>query len=125
MMTIQEAIDELDALKPNSYTAAQKIKWLSDIDLLAYNEILSTHEDAPETAFTGYASVADTATRLLIPAPYTDVYRWYLESRVDLANAETGKYNNSITLFNNAYLTFTDRYNREHAPLQNTAAFHW
>ena len=32
MMTINELIAKVDALRPNAYTPAQKTAWLSDVD---------------------------------------------------------------------------------------------
>ena len=121
-MTIREAIEQTDALKDNQYTQEQKIGWLSQLDGYVFKEIILTHEN-DGTPFSGFNSETDPDTELLVPAPYTDVYRWFLESRIDLANGELAKYNNSVSLYNNAYLTYFDYYNRTHAPLQQAAYF--
>ena len=98
-MTIIEAINRIDALKPNGYGQAEKIKWLSDLDRTVKAEIIDTHEGGGE-AFAGYGSDTPLDTVLLIPALYDDVYVKWLEANIDYANGEYGKYNNSIAMFN-------------------------
>ena len=43
-MTIIEAINKIDSLKPNTYTQNEKIKWLSALDALIYKEIIAPHQ---------------------------------------------------------------------------------
>ena len=44
-MTIIEAINRIDELKPNSYTYLEKIGWLSKLDGTIKKNIIDTHED--------------------------------------------------------------------------------
>ena len=124
-MTVIEAIALVDRLKPNKFTEADKVKWLSDIDGLIVRELVDTHENRPlEGNFEGYIDLVSSGEKELIaPYPYDILYRWYLESQIDLGNMEIAKYNNSKTLFNNAYSTFTDHYNRTHMPRQQVSGF--
>lgn len=121
-MTIGQAITQCDAIKQNRYTAADKIRWLSDLDGLVKRQVLDTHESSEETAsgFTGYdpEDVGVQDTELLIPEPYTDVYLKYLFSQIDFANAEFERYNNSAILYNTAWQAYVNDYNRTHLPLQ-------
>ena len=116
-MTILECIDMVDALKPNQFSMADKVRWLSDIDASIVRELIDTHENSPlDGPFVPYE---ENDTRSLIaPHPYDILYRWYLESQIDLGNMEIGKYNNTRSLFNTAYQTYTDYYNRTHLPKQ-------
>ena len=43
-MTINQAINEVNNLKPNMYGVPLKIKWLSRLDRRIFEEILLTHE---------------------------------------------------------------------------------
>ena len=124
-MTVAEAIALVDGLKPNKFSQEDKVKWLSDIDGLIVRELIDTHEDSPlENEFEGYTdAAADGNKELIAPYPYDILYRWYLESQIDLGNMEIAKYNNSKTLFNNAYLTYTDYYNRTHMPKRRVPGF--
>lgn len=122
-MTVKEAIAQVDKLKPNKFTMEDKVQWLSDIDGIIVRELLDTHENSPvEGEFRGY-SMEDMDAELIVPSPYNVLYRWYLESQIDLGNMEIQKYNNTKTLFNNAYTTFTDHYNRTHMPKQRVNGF--
>lgn len=117
-MTIQEAISEVDALVENDYRSSIKVRWLSDLDRYVRHEITDTHDGAPKEAFTGYDDGTAMSTVLLVPEPYSDVYRFYLEMHIYLANGEMGKYNNAKILYDNKYLTYVDYYNRCHMPIQ-------
>ena len=116
-MTLMEAISHVDSIKPNRYTQVEKIKWLSILDGIVKTEIIDTHEGAESVTFNGYDDIAHLTTTLLIPAPYDDVYYRWLEARIDYANGEYGKFNNSITMYNAAYTAFEKFYNRTHKPI--------
>lgn len=52
-MTIREALETVDRLKPNQYGSADKLRWLSELDGAVYREILTQHEmDVPAFAAT-------------------------------------------------------------------------
>ena len=114
-MTIMEAINHVDAIKPNGYDMREKIKWLSTLDGIVKAEIIDTHKGGEEIAFVGYKE-EEIMKELLIPAPYDEVYIRWLEAQIDYANGEYGKYNNSITMYNSAYQAYAKYYNRTHLP---------
>ena len=116
-MTIIEAIEQVDLLKPNNYTQEDKIAWLSMLDGVIKTEIIDTHEGAEDVAFNGYGVDISRDTVLLAPAPYDDVYVKWLEAQIDYANGELAKFNNSITMYNTAYAAFERYYNRTHMPI--------
>lgn len=122
-MTIAEAISLVDKLKPNQYTEAMKIAWLSKLDGLVFKEIFQTHAGNPIENFEGYEK-AGMDTELLIPYPYDeDIYNYFLQANMDKENGETAKYNQSITLYNNAFLAFQNYYNRTHLPIGGGSRF--
>jgi hypothetical protein len=47
-MTILEAINRTNVVKPNGYSEAEKIYWLSVLDGTVKAEIIDTHENKPE-----------------------------------------------------------------------------
>jgi hypothetical protein len=116
-MTLMEALHRIDTIKPNTYNQAEKIKWLSTLDGIIKTEIIDTHEGGESVVFNGYAEDADLTTILLVPAPYDEIYLFWLESKIDYWNGEVGKYNNSISMYNEAYSTYKRYYNRTHKPL--------
>ena len=122
-MTAGEMIALADRLRPNQYTTADKLRWLSELDGAVYREILTQHEmDVP--AFAGYTPEADLdGTVLLIAWPYDEIYRWYLEMKIDDANGEMTKYNNSAAKYNMYYQAYQNACNRAHLPKSEAAYF--
>lgn len=115
-MTIMEAINRIDAIKPNSYSQTEKMKWLSTLDGIIKTKIIDTHEGDEAVVFDGYTEETNLTTKLLVPAPYDDIYLFWLESKIDYWNGEMGRYNNSISMYNTAYAEFEKYYNRTHMP---------
>ena len=115
-MTIMEAISRINALKPNNYKPEEKVRWLSTLDGIIKAHIIDTHEGSESVVFDGYTEETNLTTKLLVPAPYDEIYIFWLESQIDYWNGETGKYNNSISMYNTAYAEFEKYYNRTHMP---------
>lgn len=120
-MKIQEALDGVDTLKPNTCDEGTKIRWLSVLDARVHSEILMTHDHDPaEGVFAGYTEQTDRDTELLAAAPHDEMYLYYLESKIDYSNGEMGKYNNSAAMFNSAYTEYANFINRTRMPVQKT-----
>ena len=142
-MTINEAISTVDRLRPNRFSREDKVMWLSELDALVWHDLIATHEqikpctqmpcrdqcegwvpdpcDPPKPVPKPYPEYDESTpgdTVLLVKFPHDSIYLRWLESQIDLHNMEITKYNNSRSLFNNAYLTYTDWYNRTHMPKQ-------
>lgn len=122
-MTIQEAIERIDTLKPNKFPIRQKVAWLSDLDGMVFREIFDVHEHSPVAAFNGYDQDTDLATDLLVREPYVDIYQHYMATQMDIANMESGKYAQDMQLYNNAWATFGDYWTREHMPKPRVKQF--
>ena len=120
-MTVMEAINHVDAVKPNGYTQREKIKWLSPLDGVIKKEIIDTHEGGENIIFKGYDE-SSLLCQLIVEAPYDEVYIRWLEAMIDYANGEYKKYNNTIMMYNNIFRSFTSAYHREHKPI-NEAKF--
>ena len=117
-MTIDRAIALCDDLRPNQYPRELKIGWLSKLDGRIFRELLMTHTDCPMDSFTGYDETTDGSTELLVPDPYgEDVYNYFLQAQIDKENGETTRYNQSITMYNNAYRAYANDHHRSHLPL--------
>lgn len=115
-MTLIEAINRIDNVKPNGYTQTEKIEWLSTLDGMIKRLVIDTHEGGEDIEFNGYNDDTPMDTKLIVDAPYDDIYILWLESKIDYANSEYVKYNNSITRYNDIYETFSNEYNRMHMP---------
>jgi hypothetical protein len=115
-MTIMEALNRVDALKPNNYTNSEKIQWLSTLDGLVKKKIIDTHEGGEAISFEGYDEYSDLTKEMLVPAPFDDIYILWLSMKIDLSNGEYGKYNNTALAYNNAYNEYAKYYNRTNMP---------
>ena len=115
-MTIIEAINRIDTLKPNTYVQETKVYWLSKLDGIIFDKIIKTHEGAESEEFNGYTAETPIDTKLIVSAPYDDIYIKWLEAQIDYANREYDKYNNSILAYNDAYAEYERYYNRTHMP---------
>lgn len=115
-MTILEVIHEIDAVKPNTFTQTEKIKWLSEIEGVIKSEIIDTREGGERVVFEGYGEETPLDTKLIVDAPYDSVYVHWLGARIDYALGEYGKYNNSRIAYNDALELFRNYYNRTHMP---------
>lgn len=120
-MTIKECIDIVDNIKPNQYTVADKVNWLTFVDMTIINDVLKSHEgyDGRYDLFEGYSPDKLTAS-LVVPTPYDRLYTAYLSMQIDRLNGETAKYNNSASLYNTYLLEYKRYYNKTHMPLDIT-----
>lgn len=111
-MTIKEAIDWADALRPNKLAAALKYKWFSDLDGRIQTEVwgLDPEDTGPYTAST------DEETELLVPSPYDGIYVTYLCSMIDWGNGQYSDYNNGKAAYNDAFTQYAAWYRRRHLP---------
>lgn len=114
-MTINQIIDRVDATKPNAYTEGEKKRWLSQIDSMAFRDVISTHEDGAES-FDGYTEDTDGETELLIPDEYSECYIVWIYAKIDFANQEISRYSNSMIMFNALWADYCNGYNRAHMP---------
>lgn len=113
-MTIREAIDICDNLKPNQYSEEIKLAWLNNLDAQIHRDIIKTHEGWDGKDFIPYE---DYDKELIVPFPYTDIYPACLKMHIDDENADNGRYNNSATMYNAYYDDFAKDYNKKHKPI--------
>ncbi len=114
-MTIQEAVAMADELKPNAFSTATKIAWLNALEgRIALCVFLMSEADAEQLHYT-----ADDLTRtLLVKPPYDDIYELWLEAKIDYANGEYDKYQNTMAEYNAHYGEFVRYFAERYAPAQ-------
>lgn len=103
-MRIQEAIKQVDDVKPNAFDQETKVAWLNALEgriaaatfLLAPVEIRQLQYRLPE----------DLETELLVTAPNDDIYTLWLAAKIDEANGEYDKYQNTMQIYNEHYGSF-------------------
>ena len=117
-MTVIEAINEIDLLKPNQYGMPEKIKWLSRLDRRIYEQIILTHEyneGEEPVVFDGYDE-SDAETELLVGEPYDEIYVHWLGAQIDFSNLEYDGFNASNAMFESVFTQFRRAYNQSHMP---------
>ena len=112
-MKIKEAVARFDTLYPNAFSHSEKLMWLSELDGRIYSEILSHYENAP-AFFDGYSASTSESTELLVPFPDDDIYIKFMCLKADLINSDIKRFNNSAMLFNSAFTSLANAYNRTH-----------
>jgi len=123
-MTIQEALDTVDEMKPNMMTRKLKLKFLTEIEDLIHGEIVLKHVHPPEQDEKPYYSEdSDPGTVLLVPDPYSMVYVYWLMTKIDMQNQEDARWNIDRSHFENAYDTMSDWWTRNHMPFQAIREF--
>ena len=113
-MNVKECITQIDEIKPNQFDNFVKIGWLNILDGQIETEILKAHEGY-EGEFKPY-SEDEPDRELLVAFPYDDIYISFLTMKIDEANAELARYNNSAATFNNKLDTYSKWYTRNHMP---------
>ena len=103
-MTIIEAIDRVDSLKPNGYAFDDKVSWLSSLDGMVLDQVLANYiTDEEKDAFEGYNTNTSIDTKLIVDEPYSDIYLLWIQSKIEFYDGEIAKYNNTMIAFNSLY----------------------
>ena len=114
-VTLDEVLEGIDCLKPNSYGRGEKIAWLSSLDGEIFREVILTHEGQCE-AFSPYG-LGDGARTMLVPEPYgREMYLAWLEFHMEHYNGDTVRANNAMDRAMTQLKAFNRWYNRTHMP---------
>ena len=117
-MTIQEALDIVDELKPNMMARKLKVKFLQEIEQKIHAEILMKHAHRrDQEAKPEITEESDPGTVLIVPEPYSMVYVYWLMYKIDVLNQEDARLNADYEHFRAEYLTMSDWWNRTFMPL--------
>ena len=55
---------------------------------------------------------------LAVPVPFTDVYLYYLAAMIDFYNGDSGRYNDTMVLYNQAWEDYAAYYRERYKPKQ-------
>lgn len=106
-MTIIEAINRADSLKPNGYTQDDKVYWLSTLDGMVMTQVLDKYlTEEEKVKFKGYTPETELTTSLLVNEPYSDMYLLWLQSKAEFYDGETDRYNNTMQTFSGVWSDF-------------------
>ena len=113
-MKIIEAINQIDSLKPKTYSTRQKVVWLSQLEAIVKRQVIDEHEGSELVEFNGYDENTDVNTVLLMPSPFDISYIYWLEAQIHYANEDIDMYNTAIQMFNTTYSEYKADYKRHH-----------
>ena len=113
-MTIIQAIQRLDALKPNTYSTRQKILWLSQLEAMVKTLVIDAHMGGDEKPFSGFTENTDPATVLFMAEPFDMAYLYWLEAQIHYANEDLDMYNSAMGMFHSVFGTFKAHYKQTH-----------
>ena len=117
-MTLEQAINTLDARQANTFGRREKIGWLSQLDTLIWKEILLPH--GVTGSFSGYTADTDPGQTLLVPQPWEEIYLHYMQAQMDYCNGDLTRYANAAAMYNSLLAAFKNHYNRANAPRGQT-----
>lgn len=89
-MTYKNLTDEVARLYPNEYTASEMMSWAREVNADVTKNI-EKREAQP-------ARVSESDT-VLIPAPYDDMYRYYILAQIAFYQRDYAAYNQYISLY--------------------------
>jgi hypothetical protein len=132
-MTLDEVIEGLATLKPHQYDDATVTKWVSDLEMALWDDVVSKHEDTnPNVEYDddgelitdmsrpeAYDATSDGDTALMVPAPYDAVYIKHCAAQVDYWAGDYARYNNSMIMYNTALDKFTKWFHSTYEPKQD------
>lgn len=110
-MTYNECIAQVDAVKPNAFSAEQKIRWLFTCEGTLLAEVFLWAQEEIDRC-----GEPTGATECLVRFPYDKLYPAYLSAMIDLANDEISRYQNSMQIFNAYLADFTRWYAKNYHP---------
>lgn len=113
MNTYTEVISIVDKRMPNAYTDEEKLKWMYDLDLAMWRDVIRTHVNSDN-----YTEPQENVNVLLVADPFAeDIYVPYLQAKIAWHNEEDARYDRYIAKFNEGYDRWTRWYNESHRPL--------
>lgn len=111
-MKASEAIEQADALRPNTIDEDLKILWLYELEADLAETLMI--EEAPRPNY------PDEDPELLMTKGHDQIYVLYLMAMIDNGNEETDLYANDFAVFNQAYLEARQWWVRTHRPRKPT-----
>jgi hypothetical protein len=115
-MKLREILTTIDQIRPNAYTDAEKIAMLNTIEGRVYTDIFQKAEEF-EGAFIPFEE-GQEERELAVPVPFTELYIFFLMSRIDFLNGDSGRYNDTMVLLQNAWDEYAAYYRENNKPKQ-------
>ena len=112
-ITPAQVLEQVDALVPNQYSRAEKLRWLAQAEGFVLREICRV---------TGALPPLEEEAPLTVESPYDELYRHYVEAQIHYCNGEMNRYNSAAASWNNGLLAYRDHMCRTSSPQQGVRA---
>lgn len=106
-MTLNQAIQRADELRPNSLERELKVGWVRELEGQVAEFMNLPFEGAEEDA------------PLLMQAPFDNIYYLYVAAMIDIAQQDSDLYYNDSVLFNASFNRAKSSYIRRNLPADN------
>jgi len=103
-VTIRDVIAWVDEIKPNAFSEDVKTEWVSNLEGRIAADVFLLGDAA--VLAPRYVFPQDQDAVLLVKFPHDDIYKYWVQAKVDEANGEYNKYHNTLAIFNNHYSNF-------------------
>lgn len=115
-MKIKDAIAYADEVKPNAFSTAVKVMWLAELEGRLAADVFQFATMEIENF--RYVADKDMETELLVAPPHDDIYTLWLCAKIDEANGEYDKYQNTMQTYNEHYGSFVRWFARTYEPAE-------
>ncbi len=116
MSTIRQIIARVDDVKINAFNEETKTAWIAELDgKIALDVMLMSIEDAQRLQ---YAYPTDLESEPMVKFPHDSLYDLWLGAKIDFANGEYNKYQNSMEMFNAHYGNYVRWFAQFYEPAQ-------
>lgn len=120
-MTIREAIDRADRMRPNAHEWKDKVAWLTAVERLVA-DFMNRHENTniPKPV---YREDTDENTELLLDFEDAEIYTQWLMMKYELHNGDFDAYNNMAMAYNDTMRAWEAEYRRVHRPRRSESGW--
>lgn len=121
-MTVAGMLEQYNMERPNSIEDSVKKEFLRKCEANIIDNVILLYEPAvgerTQEEWQEHLDTFDYDTELLLGEPYDDIYIYFIDQRICLNNNDKARYNVATRLFDNMFLAYKQKYNREHYPRQ-------
>lgn len=125
-MNINQALARVNALHSGIVDPLEMIRYLEEVDKNVFFRIILPRKGGETVVEPSYVTVdelgAESAVsgtvELLVPAPWSEIYKHYLEAKIYYAQDDMTKYANSMALYNEAMNEYMAVYYSRHPQRQ-------
>lgn len=116
-MTVRELISYVTAVKGREFPPEVYDVWLNEVEGLVQTRVHLVPEEAVVRLVRDAEDPeAFNETVLSAPFPYDKLYAPYIEAKIDFANGEYDRYENSMTMFEKFFTEYSAHYAQVYRP---------